>query len=109
MKNLREEMEHLLVAMQDGNMARRMVIDEILSLFRQAIDEVIGEDEELPYNVAVCNICHKPHYGRLDVEERCQCDISGEYEVKSMMCDDNPQNTLRAEQRARFNQIMPKE
>lgn len=43
MKNLREEMEHLLVAMQDGNMARRMVIDEILSLFRQQEKEIREE------------------------------------------------------------------
>ena len=79
MKNPREEIEHLLVAMQDGNMARRMVIDELLSLFRQAMEEVVGEDEE------------QPNW------REAEFSIIGR------------KNQLRAEQRARSNKIMPKE
>jgi hypothetical protein len=30
---------------------------------------------ELP----VCDVCRKPHFGRSKVEERCVCDISGQY------------------------------
>jgi len=30
---------------------------------------------ELP----VCDVCGKPHFGRSKVEERCVCDMSGQY------------------------------
>jgi len=85
--------------------AKKSASDNLLELFQEKMLEMVGEDEDVEYNVAVCNICDKPRYGRLDPEERCQCDISGEYIAKTMMCDDTPQNTLRAEIRERIKQI----
>lgn len=29
--------------------------------------------------VPVCNLCNKPHYGRLRSIDRCWCDVSGDY------------------------------
>ena len=34
--------------------------------------------------VPVCNDCHKPHFGRKNVEDRCVCDCSGNYHIEEI-------------------------
>lgn len=31
--------------------------------------------------VPICNACNKPHYGRKKSEDRCWCDMSGNYRM----------------------------
>lgn len=62
---LKDKIEYFLIAMQDGNMARRMVINEVISLFRQVMDEVIGKDDE-----AWCSSSHKANEACLHNELR---------------------------------------
>ena len=73
MKNLREEINRIE---REPKEAVEEYVEELLSLFRQAIGGVVGEKE------GQGNLVNKR------IEQR---------------------NQLRAEQRARFNQIMPKE
>jgi hypothetical protein len=68
MKNLREEIEKILPV---GRVAGGIERDELLSLFRQAIDEIIGEDEEQPnWREAEFNIIGRKNQLRNEQRER---------------------------------------
>lgn len=39
--------------------------------------------------VPICDICGKPHFGRKNIEDRCQCDCSGRYHEEEIEEIDN--------------------
>jgi len=40
--------------------------------------------------VPFCNSCRKPHFGRKRMEDRCICDMSGNYSIRQLISEEIP-------------------